>query len=92
MDDSGLASLGFAVVCIFSVLLFFGVVLLPVLLLVYALASSAKQEQPEKSQEDTQVVVQEPSSEKPVENTKEAAIERLRAKGVNIRSDVVVKR
>lgn len=88
MDDSGLASLGFVVVCIFAVLVFFGLLALPVILLVLALTSSAKQEQPEEFQEDTQVV----SQGTPVENTKEASIERLRAKGVNIRSDVVVKR
>ena len=89
MDDSGLASLGFAVVCIFSVVLFFGIVLLPVLLLVYALMSRPTDDIPEQPQEHLQVTQAAP--EQPVENTKEAAMARLKAKGVNIRSDVVVK-
>lgn len=89
MDDSGLASLGFAVVCIFSVVLFFGVVLLPVLLLVYSLMSRPTDDIPDQSQEHLQVAQATP--EHPVENTKEAAMARLKAKGVNIRSDVVVK-
>ena len=90
MNDSGLASLGFAVVCIFSVVLFFGIVLLPVLLLVYSLMSRPTDDIPEQSQETLQVTPAKP--EQPVENTKEAAMARLKAKGVNIRSDVVVKR
>jgi len=90
MDDSGLASLGFAVVCIFSVVLFFGIMLLPVLLLVYALVSRPTDDIPEESQETLQVTQATP--EQPVENTREAARERLKALGVNIRSDVVVKR
>ena len=89
MDDSGIASLGFAVVCILSVVLFFGIVLLPVLLLVYALVSRPTDDIPEESQETLQV--SQPTPEQPVENTKEAAMARLKAKGVNIRSDVVVK-
>ncbi len=90
MDDSGLASLGFAVVCIFSVVLFFGIVLLPVILLVYSLMSRPTDDIPEQSQEHLQVTPVTP--EQPVENTKEAAMARLKAKGVNIREDVVVKR
>ena len=89
MDESGIASLGFNIVCVATVMLFFGILVAPLAFLIYSLTTSAKQEVPENTQEDPE---QPSTPEVPVENTKEAAIARLEALGVNIRSDVVVNK
>ena len=50
MDDSGMAALGFILVCALGVVSFFAIVLLPVVLLVLALNNRRKAETPENKQ------------------------------------------
>ena len=76
MDDSGLASLGFVVVCIFAVLCFFSIVLIPVLLLISTFKFSPKEGQRKESQEYTG------EHQLPTQAEKEAAVKRLQAKGI----------
>jgi len=48
MEDSGLAGLGFVIICMFAVLCFLSIVLLPIGLLIHSHISRRKAGQPEK--------------------------------------------